>query len=813
MNYGSTEASTHTADGLDQGQVDARITAGVKVFARTDGRKISRAQGDLDAATSEEINDAVPHDGVTVSGNDLVFSSNSGASTAVTLPVNTGPKGDKGDPGPAGPQGPAGSGEGGTGIGEFNTGVFINGERITIAVANIAYAFTSTRSPNNKPVNSNVIRPGTRFAYSILEAGEADVRGSFDAQTLIDKAKITRDGAAISSGSAVEIEGNSGSTILIGVDTSGNWYIGSPNDLTTYTISISELVQDIEDFARRSQSARVPVAKLGSGTPDGTKTLHDDGTWKTPSSGGGGTSNELSVLSALPSVTGYSVGDIINVNGELQELAAGTTDRHLYRGTVADRTGNYIGDDFFEWEEDPANIRAHLSKAVLGATPPDRVFIEVTAKTTNGSTLYAETYLDRPAGTGNDRPGDTSTTYQYLRGAGAAGISSTNVVIGDSFSVAFYTTATKTTSINVLTNVNRWVRDDRNEVKVASEAIAGNTDRWPPNKLPTNIPYGIGTLRLPDTSPGLSITRLDADQRAATPYLFNPTFDLDDADKQHGEFHFSLELTLTSGTNTVSFESQIGAANDSQKRRTLSKIIFASDVRGQTSYVTTNSGDPHGVLMFSVPIYEGQTKRGDFRVLVIKHSTNEIGIFRWYDGSGSTTAAAIISATLRTTFSTTDAGVASLPRVTTRGPKMASAFIASGIKALNALIPAPWVVESAGANKGFSAGTNALNCPLNPGDSNDGLWVVTKLATTEKQRVFLPWGPGLVTSGQATSHNQLYSEATIFFRFTGEGGASFITLRYQIYTSGVADIKLYGTAGSIPTGALIEIYEAGVFLS
>ena len=112
---------------------------------------------------------------------------------------------------------------------------------------------------------------------------------------------------------------------------------------------------------------------------------------------------------------------------------------NVHRGIVGDRAGSLVGDDVFEWEESPANIRAHLSKSVLGAVPPASLFIEVTTDIPDHS-LYSETKIDRTPV--NDAP----TTYGYLRAAGEPGILSTppSVVVGQPFAVAFYLDTQKT---------------------------------------------------------------------------------------------------------------------------------------------------------------------------------------------------------------------------------------------------------------------------------------------------------------------------------------------------------------------------------
>lgn len=65
----------------------------------------------------------------------------------------------------------------------------------------------------------------------------------------------------------------------------------------------------VNGYASLGAGGLVPVAQLGSGTPDGTKFLRDDGTFAVPAGGGGGASKDsLYVNSAgTISVAGYDI--------------------------------------------------------------------------------------------------------------------------------------------------------------------------------------------------------------------------------------------------------------------------------------------------------------------------------------------------------------------------------------------------------------------------------------------------------------------------------------------------------------------------
>ena len=185
----------------------------------------------------------------------------------------------------------------------------------------------------------------------------------------------------------------------------------------------------------------------------------------------------------LPDTTGYSIGDIINVKGELYELVAGDQQRNVYRGVVEDLTGNLVGDSTFQWEETPPNIRVNLSRAVLGGSPPARIFIEF-----HSGNIYAETGIVRASGS------DTTTTYRYHHDPTEPAIPN-GVNVGDAFDVSFYTNATKTTALNIHSTSNRWEQDKRGDLSGISIKDGGTLEGTANSVTGLNFTTGLNVTR------------------------------------------------------------------------------------------------------------------------------------------------------------------------------------------------------------------------------------------------------------------------------------------------------------------------------
>ena len=319
--------------------------------------------------------------------------------------------------------------------------------------------------------------PGARLAVTVTAVGEAAGSLSVDLSDLYAKTPVVRGGLAMTDTNSLSFTNTPDDNVYrIGRDTSGDWFFaGDTGD--TYMVSIS--VTKLKDSATKKAA------------------------------------DELEALAALPAVANYSLGDIVNVSGVLYELVASTLDPHVHRGTVGDRAGNLIGDDTFEWEGvSPFNIRAALSKAVLGASPPSSLYVEF--HSSDGQ--YAETKMDRASGS------DTSTTYAYHRDPQNASFNS--APIGSTFSVAFYSDENKTIQVRVqASGVNRWEPDDRNQVRIPApapdvtqaEAEAGTETavrRWSPQRVAQAIAAlespggggGISTEDAQDAAAGMMVT-------------------------------------------------------------------------------------------------------------------------------------------------------------------------------------------------------------------------------------------------------------------------------------------------------------------
>ena len=216
--------------------------------------------------------------------------------------------------------------------------------------------------------------------------------------------------------------------------------------------------------------------------------------------GPAGASDELSVRASLPSTSGFSVGDIINLSGVLYELVANTEDANIYRGTLAARSGNeagFFGDATIRWQvDDPYNIRMNLLRSGL-SSPPTNLYCRF--EISDGA--VTEIHMGRASGS------DTATTYAYHKVPGEPGLESQT--IGDTFEVAFFSDTAYSTA-QTIHAANRWERDDRNDPNINPIALAGNTDRWPASKLPQRNSRGrlLATSATLPTSPGAAGTQI-----------------------------------------------------------------------------------------------------------------------------------------------------------------------------------------------------------------------------------------------------------------------------------------------------------------
>ena len=249
-------------------------------------------------------------------------------------------------------------------------------------------------------------------------------------------------------------------------------------------------------------------------------------------------SSTLVRRTALPSATGFNDGDIISLSGVLYELVASTEDSNVYRGAIAQRTGNFIGDNFLEWESvSPDNRRLNIPKTAPGlASPPATIFTEFHA-----GSGYDLLEWGRASGS------DTTDTYGYNKPAGGVGLDSFDV--GTNFDLTFYADVNKTTALAIHA-ANRWERYERNDPSINPIALGSSSDRWPKDKLPTDAVY---TADLPSRPAGTNVsgnrrTRLWVTSDALPTSQYS--------NEQHIPVHWNRQdvnvpLPLHTGDNTV----------------------------------------------------------------------------------------------------------------------------------------------------------------------------------------------------------------------------------------------------------------------
>ena len=329
----------------------------------------------------------------------------------------------------------------------------VSNAQIVVGTRNVSYAIPGAVKV---PADSD----DAEIEVTVTATGEPIGEGSFELSDLYAKTPIVRSNLAINETNALLFTNPpDNNKYYLGRDTNGDWFFGSDTaDTYSITITVTELL------------------------------FRDD-------------EGEISALSSLPAISDHSIGDIVNYNGVLYELVVGSEAANQISGVVADRTGDYIGVDSLEWKQDgtaPDPVRAHLSKTILGGSPPATVFVRIHAD--NG--FVSEERMTRESGE------DNATTYGYGNGSVAfANGTSTGVQIGQHFTASFYNQGSTQdelgTALSVSAVTNAWHLDARNN----------NPQKLSLSGQALTLSGGGGTVTIPSGGQGgggLTQTQVDA---------------------------------------------------------------------------------------------------------------------------------------------------------------------------------------------------------------------------------------------------------------------------------------------------------------
>ena len=191
--------------------------------------------------------------------------------------------------------------------------------------------------------------------------------------------------------------------------------------------------------------------------------INDDEVVITGIIGVDGINNRIFKLSSVTSVIGGFTAILKDPNTDAilkkRDFPGGTetvTYTNKYHGIIADRGGNYYGDDNFNWEtEPPYNIRALFDKDALGTSPPSIIYARITTSEGGGDDIE----LARSAGR------DTSTKYGYVHNPGSAGLDLDDT--GAAFTVNCYSDTNYSVPVNITDDIT--VRTQDGSMNIAFE--------------------------------------------------------------------------------------------------------------------------------------------------------------------------------------------------------------------------------------------------------------------------------------------------------------------------------------------------------
>ena len=425
--------------------------------------------------------------------------------------------------------------------GEFNITV---GTYTLVSTTPSAIVVDSTMRPPTPATRASELEYLVLDGRNRVEYADWNALASIDAQSLPADGLTDTNSLPFTIGSVVYRVAKA-TNVAGATNTTDEYFAYSASVAGSYDLTVNYIQLALELYAdRNSPTTLVPLTRQEKelpdlGNPGQRLTVNAAGDaleYQTPTTGGGGTGDDekLIRLVALPAITGYNVGDIINLNGDLYELVANTEDSNVLRGTIYQRAGNYwgsvaSGEAELEFQGiAPNNVHLKVLKTGL-PSPPLNIYMR--AVLSSGET--ADIIMGRAD------PSDTTTRYNYNRDPQSSSVLDVPTA-GETYTLTLFSDTGFSVPLNVHA-AHRWEVDNR-DTPVSDIALVGNTDRWPKAKLPADTAYGdqiqqrLGVLIEDETFPGFTLLRTDTSATgSAAVDLFSPTLDLDD--NPHGESH------------------------------------------------------------------------------------------------------------------------------------------------------------------------------------------------------------------------------------------------------------------------------------
>ena len=463
--------------------------------------------------------------------------------------------------------------------------------------------------------------------------------------------------------------------------------------------------------------------------------------------------------SSLPSITGYNLGDKIDIGGTLYTLLANTEDIHIYHGTIVANAGGdsgYFGDDNFRWQNvDPHNMRGNFSKTALGSSPPNFLWIKFHA-----GSEYADIKLARSSG----HDSTPNNTYGYVHAPGTPGLE--NNMVGDDFTLTVFSNDAYTTPQQVQTST-RWEKYNN----VSPVALQGNHDRWDKDKLPEDTAFT-------DTSAN---SRGDLQATSNTLPTSPPS----------GEIR-AIRWTLASGSSLGIHNQFLNILTEPYKRA-------ANNQNGWWAVSEVNGTEFEEVFLGlnakpnAQPLYFSSNQS-----VMFVDAVNFSGL-RVDRGSGSLPANSVIkvyeainapgiTGTIGTDQLTNEA-VTYDKLGSSRGSLIGtSSILPTASQTLHtALTGYTWTSTAPFGNTGVNFNIPRLS------QGRRGLWVVAEINGTEVSDLFLPWGwSGL------NNENELWLSLT---------QSIFIEEEVSRASANGAILHILGGGSTIPSNTVVKIYE------